>query len=63
MPTNTDLNHTLQLRLSKNTVADIDDVIATVPQLCEFNRCRFIRAAVQYALDSLAEEGHLRETT
>jgi len=42
-------------------VAEIDDVIAKVPQLCDFNRCKFIRAAVQYALDSLAEEGYLRE--
>lgn len=61
MPNKTDLDHALQLRLSTTTVADIDDVIATVPQLCEFNRCRFIRAAVQYALDSLVEEGHLRK--
>ena len=56
MPTNTDLDHRLQLRLPKNTVADIDDVIATIPQLCGYNRCRFIRCAVQYALASISEE-------
>lgn len=56
MPTTTDLDHRLQLRLPKNTVAEIDDVIATVPQLCGYNRCRFIRAAVQYALASISEE-------
>jgi hypothetical protein len=56
MPTTTDLDHRLQLRLPKTTVADIDDVIATVPQLCGYNRCRFIRAAVQYALASIVEE-------
>jgi len=61
MPARTDLDHALQLRLSKNMVADIDEMIATVPQLCEFNRCKFIRAAVRYALDSLVEEGYLPE--
>jgi len=61
MPAKTDLDHTLQLRLSKTIVAEIDDVIAKVPPLCDFNRCKFIRAAVQYALDSLVEEGYLRE--
>jgi hypothetical protein len=54
----TDLDHALQLRLSKNTVTDIDEVISTVPQLFGFNRCRFIRAAVLYALASLAEDGY-----
>jgi hypothetical protein len=58
MPTRSDLDHALQLRLSKSTVTDIDEVIAIVPQLCGFNRCRFIRAAVQYALASLAEDGN-----
>jgi len=57
MPTKTDLNHALQLRLSKHTVAEIDEVIAKVPNLCGFTRCRFIRAAVLYALASLAEDG------
>jgi hypothetical protein len=58
MLTRTDLDHALQLRLSKTTVADIDEVIAIVPQFCGFNRCRFIRAAVRYALASLAEDGY-----
>lgn len=56
MSTKTDLDHRLQLRLSMNTVAEIDDVIATLPQLCGFNRCRFIRTAVKYALASLSQE-------
>jgi hypothetical protein len=34
-------------------------VIATVPQLCGFNRCRFIRAAVLYTLASIAEDSQL----
>lgn len=55
MATNTDLEHFLQLRLSKDTVAEIDEVTNNVPQLTGFNRCRFIRAAVRYALDSIAE--------
>jgi hypothetical protein len=58
MPNKTDLDHALQLRLTKTTVADIDDVIATVPELCGFNRCRFIRAAVLYALASISEEAY-----
>jgi len=61
MPTNTDLDHALQLRLSKHTVAQIDEVIETVPHLNDFNRCRFIRAAIRYALYSLAEDGYLQE--
>lgn len=56
MPRNRDLNHFMQLRLSKHTVADIDDAIAVVPQLCGYNRCRFIRTAVRYALASISEE-------
>jgi len=40
----------LQVRLSKHTVAEIDDVIAMVPQFRGFSRCKFIRASVQYAL-------------
>lgn len=51
-----DLNHFLQLRLKKQTVAAIDDAIATVPQLYGFSRCKFIRAAVQYTLASISEE-------
>jgi len=57
MSIKTDLNHALQLRLSQNTVAEIDEAIAKVPNLCGFTRCRFIRAAVLYALASLAEDG------
>ena len=50
MPRNKDLNHFLQLRLSKHTVAEIDDAIAMVPWLHGLTRCKFLRAAVQYAL-------------
>jgi hypothetical protein len=46
----------MQLRLMKQTVAAIDDAITTVPQLCGFSRCKFIRAAVQYTLASMSEE-------
>jgi Arc/MetJ-type ribon-helix-helix transcriptional regulator len=56
MPNTRDLNHFLQLRLSKHTVAEIDDAIAMVPQLCGYNRCHFIRKAVRYALASIEEE-------
>jgi len=56
MPDHKDLNHFMQLRLSKHTVAEIDDAIAMVPQLCGFSRCRFIRTAVRYALASIEEE-------
>ncbi len=52
----TDLDHALQLRLPKATVAEIDDAIATLDWLGGFNRCKFIRYAVGYALDSIAEE-------
>ncbi len=51
----TDLDHALQLRLKSATVADIDDAIATVPELDGFNRSTFIRSAILYALDSIAE--------
>ena len=61
MPARTDLHHALQLRLSKHTVAEIDEVIATLPQLCGFNRCKFIRASVLYALASLAEDGYRKD--
>jgi len=65
MPMKTDLDHFLQLRLPKETVADIDDVIATAPQLGGFNRCRFIRYAVRYALESIcrdrAEDGPMTQ--
>ncbi len=56
MRSRTDLDHALQLRLSKNTVAEIDNIIGSIPQLCGFSRCKFIRAAVKYTLYSIAEE-------
>jgi hypothetical protein len=49
------LNHALQLRLPKLTIVDIDNAIATVPSLDGFNRSKFIRYAIWYALDSIAE--------
>jgi hypothetical protein len=45
----------LQVRLSKHTVAEIDDVIAMVPQFRGFSRGKFIRASVQYALYQIEE--------
>jgi Arc/MetJ-type ribon-helix-helix transcriptional regulator len=51
----TDLDHALQLRLPKATVAEIDDAIATIHYLDGFNRSSFIRHAILYALDSIAE--------
>jgi len=57
MPTTkTDLHHFLQLRLSKDTVAQIDDAISTTPQMAGFNRCKFIRYAVLYALASISAQ-------
>jgi hypothetical protein len=50
----TDLEHFLQLRLSKATVDEMDDAIDRLPQLAGFNRCRLIRYAVRYVLDSIA---------
>jgi len=50
-----DLDHFLQLRLSKQTVAEIDRAITTIPEFGSFSRCRFIRSAVNYALSSLGE--------
>ena len=61
MPRDKDLNHFLQLRLKKQTVAAIDDAITTVPQLCGFSRCKFIRAAVSYTLASIEEEANQQE--
>jgi hypothetical protein len=60
MPARSDLDHALQLRLSKNTVGEIDEAIAKVPQLFGFSRCKFIRASVLYSLDCLEEDGYLR---
>jgi hypothetical protein len=62
MPRNKDLNHFMQLRLSKHTVAEIDDAIAMVPQLCGYSRCKFIRAAVSYTLASIEEEAQPTRT-
>jgi hypothetical protein len=59
----TTLDHFLQLRLQKHIVNEIDEVIGTVPDLSGFNRCRFIRYAVAFALASItAEQGgdHVR---
>lgn len=47
------LDHYLQLRLSKDVVAEIDNAIVTVPELRNFNRCGFIRHAIEYVLDSI----------
>ena len=55
MPRNKDLNHFMQLRISKQTVAEIDNAIATVPELCGFSRCKFVRASVKFALYQLEE--------
>lgn len=63
MPRNKDLNHFMQLRLMKQTVAEIDDAIATVPALCGFNRCKFIRASVQFALYQLEEIQNAADAT
>ena len=57
MPTTkTNLHHFLQLRLSTDTVAEIDDAIWATPQMAGFNRCKFIRYAVLYALASLSPQ-------
>lgn len=50
MPNETDLTHYMQLRLSPGTVAEIDQVIATVPELYGLDRSKFIRYATRYAL-------------
>ena len=56
MPQKTDLDHFMQLRLSKATVGEIDGMIAKTPELAGFNRCRFVRYAVGFALASLSGE-------
>jgi len=53
--------HTLQVRITKSTLADIDCVIATLPQLSGFDRSKFCRAAVMYCLECLAEAGYERD--
>lgn len=55
MPRNKDLDHFMQLRISKQTVAEIDNAIATDPLFCGFSRCKFIRASVKFALYQLEE--------
>jgi hypothetical protein len=55
MPLNKDAIHYSQLWLMKKTVAEIDNAIATVPELCGFSRRKFIRASVQFALYQLEE--------
>jgi hypothetical protein len=55
MPRNKDLNHYMQLRLRKQTVAEIDNAIATDPVFCGFSRCKFVRASVKFALYQLEE--------
>jgi len=52
MPNKTNLDHRLQLRLSKETVEEIDAVIASHPQLGTMSRCLFIRYALHYGLIS-----------
>ena len=59
----TDLDHFLELRLSKNTITDIDEVISTIPALNCFTRCRFIRTAVTYALANISDEQPTLQTT
>ncbi len=51
-PKETDLTHYLQLRLNPATIAEIDGIIATVPELAEYSRSAFIRAAIRYSLYS-----------
>ena len=55
MPLNKNAIHYSQLWLMKKTVAEIDNAIATVPELCGFSRRKFIRASVQFALYQLEE--------
>jgi hypothetical protein len=65
MPRKSNLDHRLQLRLPKETIADIDAVIASHPQLGTMSRCLFIRYAVHYGLLSFEKydrEHPLQET-
>ena len=63
MPRNKDLNHFMQLRISKQTVAEIDNAIATDPLFWGFSRCKFIRASVKFALYQLEELQKTAEAT
>jgi len=62
MKPNSDLDHCLQLRVAKTTIATIDGVIATTPELASFNRCRFIREAVAFTLASIIGKVHATHT-
>jgi hypothetical protein len=53
----------MQLRLKTQTVAEIDNAIATVPELYGFSRCKFIRACVQFALYQLEEIQNTADAT
>jgi len=53
-------SHFIRLRLSGNTMADVDFMLATVPLLRDFSRGEFVLAAIRYALDSLGEDGYVR---
>ena len=55
-PKETDLTHYLQLRLNPATVAEIDGLLATVPELEGYTRSSFIRAAIRFALYSTKTE-------
>ena len=55
MPRSKHLDHFMQLRLKTQTVAEIDDAIATDPVFCGFSRCKFVRASVKFALYQLEE--------
>ncbi|HLK65035.1 MAG TPA: hypothetical protein VKU19_16445 [Bryobacteraceae bacterium] len=54
------MSHVLQVRLSERTLSEIDYMIATVPQLSDFNRSGFLVAAAKYVLESLRGEGYQR---
>ena len=65
MSRKSNLDHRLQLRLSTETVADMDAVIASHPQLGSMSRCLFIRYALHYGLQSFEtydREHALQET-
>ncbi len=60
MPTKSNLDHRLQLRLRKDTVEEIDAVIASHPQLGAMSRCLFIRYALHYGLLSFKKYDKLK---
>ncbi len=57
-----DLDHFLQLRIPKTTMATIDHMISTHSELAALNRCSFIRKAVGFALASISAEVDSRGT-